>query len=67
MKIKNELQFAIEKHSFDRDSIMTLYRLLEVRHRQLHPLSGEDYIVDPQLEKQLRKEICSFGVKIFSK
>ena len=47
MKIKNELQFAIEKHSFDRDLIVTLYRLLEVRHRQLHPLSGEDFIVDP--------------------
>ena len=33
MKIKNELQFAIEKHSFDRDLIVTLYRLLELRHR----------------------------------
>lgn len=67
--ISDTMLYIAERAKFKEEHInqfvLTLFRYLGVRHRVLYPMSGEDYIVNPQIMKQLNRAICESAMKFF--
>jgi len=65
--VRDQFNAATERHKFERNNINSLYRLLEVFFRILHPKSGEDYVIYPRMLRKLKKEICLIASDYFFK